>query len=120
MGRVEHVGQGNQAAAVSADLRDRVADSMHIADRGGPGPDAEGDRLRLDGLDEAFAGRGRGIEHEGDLPDLQRDLAQDLEPFAAEGRLEIGEPCDIATRPRETRDKTTGDRIAIGDEYDRD
>src|SRR5262249_23962780 len=41
-----------------------------------------------------------------------RDLLEQFEPLPRQGRLEIGEPSGVATRPRGACNEAAGDRIA--------
>jgi hypothetical protein len=50
----------------------------------------------------------------------ERNLLEHLQPFSADGRLEILEACDVSARTRQVRNKTASNRIGYADEHDRD
>ena len=49
-----------------------------------------------------------------------RDLIEHLQPFSADGRLEILEARDVSARTRQVRNKAASNRIGNDDEHDRD
>jgi hypothetical protein len=77
------------------------------------------DRLHSEGRGGGFEGiqvnlniRGSfRVIHGGDPRDTRCNLLEQLEPFADHARLEIDEASDVATWPRQTRDKAAADRI---------
>src|SRR6516165_5300600 len=74
------------------------------------------------GLDRAELASTRGAgwvtEHRY-ATDARRDLFEQLQPFSTQAVFEIGEPGDIAARPREALHETGTDRVHLIDEHDR-
>jgi hypothetical protein len=58
------------------------------------------------------------VEQEGDPGDARRDLLEQPQPLAGQGRLHIDETGDVAARPREARDEAAADWIGAGREND--
>ena len=66
----------------------------------------------FEGIQIIFGKRRRcRVEQEGDPGDARRDLLEQPQPLAGEGRLHIDETGDVAARPREARDETAADWI---------
>ena len=62
----------------------------------------------------------RGLNRIADPPKLRRDLLQQLEPFSAHRRFDIGEAGGVAAGPGEACGELLADGIGHGDENDRD
>src|SRR5215213_9331264 len=60
------------------------------------------------------------VEQDRDLTDPRHDLLEELEPFGAHGRLDIGEASHVSARPREALSKLLADWIRRRNEHDWD
>jgi hypothetical protein len=52
--------------------------------------------------------------------DARGNFVEEFQPFSTDCVLKIAEACDVATRPRHTRNKTSAERIRDTHEYDWD
>src|SRR6478672_897774 len=59
------------------------------------------------------------IEHHGDPRYAGRDLLKQIQPLAADRRLEIDEAGDVATGTRQALDQASADRIRYSRKHDR-
>ena len=71
-------------------------------------------------VERSTARRCPGIEHDRDPGNPRIDLLEHLDPLAAQRCLDVGEPGDVAARPRDAGGKASADRIGHVDEHDRD
>ena len=58
------------------------------------------------------------MEQERDACDARRDLLKQFQPLAGHRRLKIGEPSDVAARPRKARNESVANRIGNDREND--
>ena len=93
----------------------------HVAHRGCDRLHYEGRSGSLEVVEVIF-GKRRGcrVEQEGDPGDARRNVLKQLQPLAANRRLRNGEAGDVASRPRQARDKAAADWIGNVRENDGD
>ena len=65
-------------------------------------------------------GRGRRVEHQRGAGDPWPDLLEYLNPLAAQRRLDVDEPGDVAAGTRQAFDESAPDRIGNDEEHDGD
>ena len=122
MNRSECVRQDDEAAGRPlCQVADRLLDVGIVANSPRDRRDGEGGSGGFERTNVVAGLRRRlRVEHRGDAGDAGRHLLEQLDPFAAQRRLDIDEAGDVAARTRQALNETAADRIGDHHEYDGD